>query len=176
MSANVRETDSVGADTSGTDPGPDDVWTPGSRAVVSAELIAVIVAIGYIAMAIRLGIGSAAVPGAGFAPVVFGGIVVVAFGADLTRRLLGRGLTPGTGRMPRRSIVMPGAILAYAIGAPLLGHLLVAFAVVAGIVWAVGTRRWWISLVVGAVASLVTYQLFLVLGVALPSGLLGLEW
>lgn len=152
-------------------------WRPGGLARLVFDVVVVAIGIGYVVLALDLGVGTIEDPGAGLFPVVAGLVCVGFLAADLVRGVVTasrRGLDPGSGRVPARVWLILGAIAVYLLLVGVLGHALTAAVVVAILLALLGSRRWWVITLVGLAAGFGSDLLFTtLLGLRLPLGLIG---
>jgi hypothetical protein len=132
-----------------------------------------LLAAGYTAVALRLPMGSAEMPGAGLFPLIAGPALALAALAMLRDGMAARASVPlelPTGEARRRILLVLGALTLHLLAMPWLGHLLSAFAMSTVLVrllrggW-MGAALWGLALAAGA-------QVFFVrlLQVPLPRG------
>lgn len=129
----------------------------------------------YLTQAIRLPLGTAAQPGAGFYPVavaVFACVVALVAGAraflspQAVRPEAPSGVTDPARR--RRVAGAVGALAAFCLTLPWIGYPIAAFGFVSVVLWGLG-GRWQAALLTGALGSAGSYYLFgVLLGVPLP--------
>ena len=132
----------------------------------------------YLTQAIKLPLGTAAQPGAGFYPVAVAlfacvvGLVASArvfLSPQAVRAAAPSGATDAARR--RRVAGAVGALAAFCLTLPWIGYPIAAFGFVSVVLWGLG-GRWQAALLTGALGSAVSYYLFAVLlGVPLPRGL-----
>lgn len=138
--------------------------------------LVILVAFGfYLAQAMKLPLGTAAKPGAGFFPVavaVFACVVALVAGARvfLSPRAV-RPESPSETMDPvqrRRVAGAVGALVAFCLTLPWIGYPLAAFGFVSVVLWGLG-GRWQVALLTGALSSAGSYYLFgILLDVPLP--------
>jgi hypothetical protein len=140
--------------------------------------LAVLIASGlYLTQAMKLPLGTAAKPGAGFYPVavaVFACVVALvasarAFLAPPAAR--SAALPEATDPVRRRRVAgAVGALVVFCLALPWIGYPIAAFGFVAVVLWGLG-GRWTAALLTGVLSSAGSYYLFAVLlGVPLPRG------
>jgi putative tricarboxylic transport membrane protein len=131
----------------------------------------------YLMQAMRLPLGTAARPGAGFYPVAVGVFAcVVALVASARAFLSPQGVraeAPAGPIDPARRRRVAGAVwalVAFCLIMPWIGYPVAAFGFVSVVLWRLG-GRWQAALLAGALASAGSYYLFAaLLGVPLPRG------
>jgi putative tricarboxylic transport membrane protein len=152
------------------------VWQPGDRARLVFDAVLIAVGIGYLVLAVDLGLGATDRPGPGFFPVIAGTLCAGFLTADLVRVAVAvarRGRRAGAGRVPAQVWLILGAIAVYLVLVAFLGHALTAAVVVAILLKVLGDRRWWVIAVIALVAGFGSDLLFTyLLGLRLPLGLL----
>jgi putative tricarboxylic transport membrane protein len=140
--------------------------------------LAVLVASGlYLTQAMKLPLGTAAKPGAGFYPVavaVFACVValVASARAFLSPPAAGSAAPPEAVDAVRRRRVAGavGALVVFCLALPWIGYPIAAFGFVSVVLWGLG-GRWTAALLMGVLSSAGSYYLFAVLlGVPLPRG------
>jgi putative tricarboxylic transport membrane protein len=129
----------------------------------------------YLMQAMKLPLGTAAKPGAGFFPVavaVFGCVValVASARAFLSPQAV-RPEAPSAATDPARRRRVAGAVVAlvaFCLTLPWIGYPIAAFGFVSVVLWGLG-GRWQAALLTGALSSAGSYYLFgVLLGVPLP--------
>jgi len=144
--------------------------------VVRLVPLVILVASGfYLTQALKLPLGTAAKPGAGFYPVavaVFACVVALVASAraflppQAVRAEAPSGATDPARR--RRVAGAMGALAAFCLTLPWIGYPIAAFGFVSVVLWGLG-GRWQAALLTGALGSAGSYYLFAVLlGVPLP--------
>jgi hypothetical protein len=140
--------------------------------------LVILVAFGfYLTQAMKLPLGTAAKPGAGFYPVavaVFACVVALVASAraflspQAVRAEAPSGATDPARR--RRVAVAVGALAVFCLTLPWIGYSIVAFGFVSFVLWGLG-GRWQAALLTGALSSAGSYYLFgVLLDVPLPRG------
>jgi putative tricarboxylic transport membrane protein len=144
-----------------------------ARAVPLVLLVAAGV---YLTLALRLPLGAAARPGAGFYPVivaVFAIVVALAATASAFRGAPGaeaEAAVPLDAAARRRVVISVVALVAFCLALPWVGYPAAAFAFVTVVLRYLG-GRWTTALLTGALSSAGSYGLFAVLlDVPLPPG------
>jgi len=127
----------------------------------------------YLILALRLPLGAAARPGAGFYPVIVAVFaIVVALAATVTayRSAPSSGTIELDSDSRRRVVISVVALTAFCLALPWLGYPAAAFAFVTVVLRYLGAR-WTAALLTGALSSAGSYVLFAVLlDVPLPRG------
>ena len=146
--------------------------------MVAARLVPLVVLVAsglYLTQALKLPLGTAAKPGAGFFPVavaVFACVVALVAGARaFLSPQAGRPESPAGATDPvqrRRVAGAVGALVAFCLTLPWIGYPLAAFGFVSVVLWGLG-GRWQAALLTGALSSAGSYYLFgILLDVPLP--------
>ena len=138
-------------------------------------LVILVVSGFYLTQAMKLPIGTAAKPGAGFYPVavaVFACVVALVASARAFRSPpVVRAEAPSGAADPVRRRRVAGAVVslaAFCLTLPWIGYPIAAFGFVSVVLWGLG-GRWQAALLTGALGSAGSYYLFAVLlGVPLP--------
>lgn len=157
-------------------------WRPGP--VLSLAILLVLLAVGvlYLVQALALPQWGQNGPQAGFYPVIAVSVFLLCLTIECGRRLVrlrrdardGRSTAPGP---PFRWVVtgVLGAILAYVVLVPVLGHILVVALITVALLVLLGRRPWWQVALAAAFISVASDFLFTeMLGLRLPSGAFGI--
>lgn len=162
--------------TPGTD-GQADAGTfrPGWRAL--PLVVFLLVGVGYLLAGWRLPAGSLDDPGSGLYPRVVGSVFVLASIGMLVSHV--RNGDGEAGKRSRSNIVRPaillGVVLGYVVLVSVLGHILSSALVVGVVLKQTGQRSWWRVALIAVVIAAASYFLSsTLLGLPLPTGLLGL--
>ena len=145
---------------------------------MAARLVPLVVLVAsglYLTQALKLPLGTAAKPGAGFYPVIVAVFAcVVALVASARAFVSPQGVraeAPSGATDPAQRRRVWGAVAALAgfcLALPWIGYLIAAFAFVSVVLWGLG-GRWQAALLTGALGSAGSYYLFgVLLGVPLP--------
>ena len=140
--------------------------------------LVILVAAGiYLMEALRLPLGTAARPGAGFYPVtvaVFACLVALVASARAFRSppavRAEASASPADPAQRRRVVGAVGALVAFCLTLPWIGYPIGAFGFVSVVLWGLG-GRWQAALLTGLLSAAGSYYLFaILLGVPLPRG------
>lgn len=149
-------------------------WQPGWRARLAFDVTLAAAGIGYLVLALQLGLGTTARPGPGFFPVVAAVVLIGFLAIDLAevawavrRRLL----PAGSGRVPLRVWLALAAIGLYIPLLDVLGHAVTASVVTALLLRLLGSRRSWAIVFIAILTGFGTDLVFsTLLRVRLPDG------
>jgi putative tricarboxylic transport membrane protein len=150
-----------------------------ARAAASATLL---VSAAYLWRAWQLPAGTFAAPGAGFFPLAVGGFLVIVATVLVAAAFRGwapdaasasaepEPPAPGAGR---RVLVTSAGLAGFCVLLPWAGYFVTAWLLVTVLLRRLGDAAWWRATLAGLVIAVVSHYLFAVLlGVALPRGLL----
>lgn len=158
----------------------DQSWKPGRLARLVFDGVGIAIGVGYTMLAVDLGVGTAADPGAGFLPRAAGVLIVACLAIDLvvTARAVTRGRPlRGSGRIPLGALAVLAGIGLYLIVVEFLGHALTSALVVALLLTVLGNRNRWRVALIGLVAGFASDLLFTaLLGLRLPLGNWDIGW
>jgi hypothetical protein len=142
-----------------------------------SSLVFLIVGLGFIAGGLRMGLGPLNAPGAGFFPVVVGGLFSLLSGALLVKNLAAEktdGEKANFWREERSWIRISLSLLSlvfFLAALNYLGYILTTALFILFLLKVVGKKGWKISMLIAIAASLGSYALFRMgLGVLLPKG------
>ena len=147
---------------------------------MAARLVPLVILVAsgiYLTQAMKLPLGTAAKPGAGFYPVavaVFACVVALVAGARaflspqaVLAEEISEAADPARGRRVAGAV---GALVAFCLTLPWIGYPIAAFGFVSVVLWGLG-GRWQAALLTGALSSAGSYYLFgVLLDVPLPRG------
>ena len=129
--------------------------------------------------AYKLNIGTYRQPGPGFFPFLtgaaFGLLALLLFFLSFTRNQRGEERRSFERTRWRNILLVLVVLYLYALVLEKLGFLVSSFLFVAGLLWIVEGKKWYVLLLVGGIAALTSYAIFqLWLQSQLPKGILGI--
>ena len=140
---------------------------------VGASLFLILVGAGVVIGAVKLHVGSATEPEAGFFPFVGGALLIALSSILLAQAWRGHSLGAKAFGELRRPAILTIALVIYVTVLDGVGYVLATLLLSAVILRILETRSWWVLALVSLVLSVGSYILFdRLLGVTLPGGIL----
>lgn len=145
------------------------------RSLVLVSVIGLVLALGYLAEAMRYSWGTLARPGSGVYPVLVGVLLAASCIGICVEGLLRRSGVAASAWPAGAALARAGGIVSVSLGyilfLPYVGHLVAATVVALVVLRAMGLIRWWLLGSLGVALAVGTHFLFAVwLRVPLPQG------
>ncbi len=145
----------------------------GFRVSMVPGLLGLSLGLAYCFFVSSYSVGTPAAPGPGVFPLFVGSVLVLSSVSNLIGEWLRPSPAPeAVGGGFRRVAAVVLALLAFTLALTDLGFVIAAAGMCAAIIMVAGRRRWWVATGIATVASMLVYQLFQLLGVSLPAGML----
>jgi putative tricarboxylic transport membrane protein len=145
------------------------------RALLGTSIVAMLLAVAYLAEAMRYPRGTMAQPGAGLFPLAVGALMLIAAlatGLEARSRKTWEKMDWPRGSDALRVLAVLTASLGYVLLLPRLGHPVAGTLVTLAVLQVMQLRGWVVKLTLSLVIGLGSYYLFAVLlGVPLPTGI-----
>ncbi|MFC1815728.1 tripartite tricarboxylate transporter TctB family protein [Thermodesulfobacteriota bacterium] len=126
----------------------------------------------------KLPIGSPSSPNMGFWPLILGVLLAILSLLLIWKAIKEKGeersISEEISASPKGPILALGALFAFAFLFEFLGYMICTFLLLSFLLFTFSTQKWWLSLLVAFISSIVSYLMFVrLLGAPLPVGILG---
>jgi len=144
------------------------------RTVMVVATVGFLLTLRYLIEAIRYPLGTAGQPGPGLYPLLAGGLLMLGFVGAGLEALVSESKSSvewPVGGARWRVLAITGAIFAYAILLPYLGHAIMGTLLTLAVFETMRQRSWTVKILLSLIIGVGSYFLFvIVLGVPLPMG------